>query len=298
MKHLLFSLALVVLVYACQKELSLTKPATFERGALRQFFNKNGAALQTYSAMAPGYIRITADKGTTVSFPENAFVTMNNMPVSGEVMIEVKEIYTPADMILSNTPTTSNRLPLEAGGAFFVRAMQNGQALKLAPGKFIQLGLANADSINMDGMQVFNGDTASGTVNWIPNNNPNNVVTRDSFNSVSLFADDLQWINCDKFVNEPKITYTVNPGNCPDVDSTAVFVHFTGLNSVLRLPVTGSSFSSENMIAADATIIGICQVEGILYYSMKPVTMQHGGSVTLNFTQTTEAELKQKLAVL
>jgi hypothetical protein len=128
------------LVYACQKELSLSKPATFERGALRQFFNKNGAALQTYSAMAPGYIRITAAKGTTVSFPENAFVTMNNTPVSGEVMIEVKEIYTPADMILSNTPTTSNGLPLESGGAFFVQAMQNGQALKLAPGKFIQLG--------------------------------------------------------------------------------------------------------------------------------------------------------------
>ncbi|HEY0058261.1 MAG TPA: hypothetical protein VGB56_03940, partial [Flavisolibacter sp.] len=198
-----------------------------------------------------------------------------------------------------NTPTMSNGLPLLSGGEFFVRVSQNNQELKLAPDMFIRLEVTPAAGADMDGMQVFNGDTSSGTLNWILNTSPANFVGRDTLSStISLFADSLQWLNIDKFINEPKITYTVNPGNSPNPDSTAVFVHLTGQQSVLRFPAETTNFTSGNMIAAPATLVGICVVEGQLYYAMLPVVMKSGGTATLTFEKIEENVLKQKLAAL
>lgn len=296
----LFSLFLVgVLVYACQKEISFSEPDKSKTASLSAFFEKNAAPLQRFQANASGTIRFTAAKGTGVRFPDNAFVTMDGTPVTGEVTVEIKEIYTPAEMILNNTPTMSNGLPLVSGGEFFVRVTKNNETLRLAPGKYIQLDLANSAGAATSGMQVFNGDTSTGTVNWIPNTSQTNFVRNDSLFLASLFADSLAWLNCDKFINEPRITYTVNPGNSPAADSTVVFAHITGQRAVFTFPASSNNnFTSESMIAAAATVVGICVVEGKLYYAMVPVTMRNGGSVTLNFAPIEDEALKQKLSAL
>jgi hypothetical protein len=299
MKLLFSLLALAMLNYGCQKELSDFKTGEDDIVSLGQFFTKNAAPLQRFTASASNPIRVTAAKGTGVNFPDNAFVTLNNASVTGTVTIEVKEILTPADMILNNTPTMSNGLPLESGGEFFVRVTQNNEVLRLAPGKYIQLNLTNPTGVNMAGMQVFNGDDSSAnTVNWIPNTTPGNVVQDDSISTVSLFADNLQWINCDKFINDPKIKYTVAPGNSPNIDSTVVYVHFTERNAIMSVGRTDNRFVSESVIATAATIIGICIVDKTIYYAMMPVTLQDGGSTTLNFTPITEEDLKKKLSAL
>src|SRR5215217_9026855 len=118
MKLLLSLLTLAVVIYACQKELSDSKTGKDDIVSLQQFFTKNTAPLQRITASASNPIRFTAAKGTSINFPDNAFVTLNNASVTGTVTIEVKEILTPADMILNNTPTMSNGLPLESGGEF------------------------------------------------------------------------------------------------------------------------------------------------------------------------------------
>lgn len=298
MKLLLSFTVLTIVLYACQKELKVSKQANTNIASLQQFFRSNGTPIQNVKANASTYINFTTTKGNEVIFPDNAFVTLSGIPVSGDVTIEIKEIATPAEMILNNMPTISNGLPLTSGGEFFVRATQNNNSLILAPGKYIRLNLINS-SADMNGMQVFNGDTANGTVNWIANTIQNNVVTRDSMSSYSsLFADSLQWINCDRFIDEPKISYSVNPGNSPNIDSTVVYVSLTGRRSVMTLRETNGFFSYDKMIASPATIISICVVNGTIYYSMIPVTMENGGSVTLDFSPIREAELKQKLSTL
>jgi hypothetical protein len=209
-------------------------------------------------------------------------------------------------MILNNTPTMSDGLPLVSGGEFFVRATQNGERLKLAAGKYVQINLGTLSRVEMAGMQVFNGDTTSGTMNWMLNTQPTNVVVQvqDSLvgggsNSVNLlFADSLEWINCDKYIDEPKITYTVDPGNTPNVDSTAVFVHLTGRNAIMRFPKVGDTFAYTNMIATEATVVGICVMDGTLYYAINPVVTEPGGATTLNFKSISEEALKMKLAEL
>jgi hypothetical protein len=300
MKRVLAMLTFAILVYACQKEVVGANLPENNIASLEQFFTNNTTPLQNFKADANAFINLTTPKGTGIIFPDNAFVTLNNVPVTGDVTVEVKEILTPAEMILNNAPTTSNGLPLESGGEFYVRVTQNNEVLKLAPGKYIQIRTTNTAGVDMNGMQVFNGNMSNGVVNWTLNTNQTNFVARDSTtnNAASLFADSLQWLNIDKFINEPKITYTIDPSSSPNVDSTVVYVHLTGKNSIFRLPYGTSSFSSSNMIAATATLVGICVIDNSLYYAMLPVVMQDGGSATLRFTQTTEKELKQKLSAL
>jgi hypothetical protein len=299
MKHIFFLAAAAFLLFACQKELSRSAPVKTGPVSLAQFFTKNAVPVYLFTAASENSIRLTTPKGTGVQFPENAFVTSGNRPVTGPVSIEVKEIFTPGEMILNNTPAMSDGKPLISGGEFFVRVTQGSEVLKLAPGKHIRLNVVPPAGADMQGMQVFNGDTSSGTINWIPNNNPGNTVARDTIRfSVILFADSLQWLNIDKFIDEPKIRYTVLPGNCPDLDSTAVFVHLTGQKSVFRFPGGASGLTSDNMIAARATLVGICVVDGKIHQSVVPVNMQNGGVATLAFTPIEEAALKQKLAAL
>ena len=297
MKLLITALSLAVLTYACQKEFSSFRKSEKDAGSIQTFFNSNRAETQSFAANSSNYIFINTEKRNSIVFPDNAFITKNNAPVTGSVNIEIKEITTAGEMILNNAPTQSGGLPLISGGEFFVRVTKNGDELKLAPGKFIQVNMMNRGGADLTGMQVFNGDTSSGTVNWVPNNTIGNLV-RDSFAVASLFADSLAWLNIDKFVNEPKIEYSVDPGNTPNRDSTAVFVHLTGQKSVFRFPSSGQDFSSQLMIPGDATLVGICVLDGKIYYAMKKTVMQNRSSAQLNFTEIGEEELKTKLSTL
>jgi hypothetical protein len=292
----LFILIIAILLFACQREVNIILPKS-KSSSLEDFFKNNAVPLQKFTGVASNQITVTTAKGNKVEFPANAFVTLNNFPVTGNVTIEVKEILTPAEMVLNNMPTMSDGLPLESGGEFFVNVTQNNQELKLAPGKYMQMNLTRRAGVDMSRMQIFNGKDTGGAVNWIPNNNPNNFV-RDTFNVIGLFADSIKWINVDKFINEPYISYTADPGNTPDIDSTQVMVHLTGRNALLRILKTTDRFFSDKMMVADATVIGICVANGEFYYGFHPVKMVNGGKLTLQFVKATEDELKQKLSTL
>lgn len=298
MKRILFILITIAVLIACQKEISGFLTQTQTSSSLQQFFKKNEASLQTFTAKSNSSTSFTTSKGVQISFAQNSFVTLNNQPVTGDVSIEVKEILTPGDMILNGLPTQSNGSVLESGGEFFVKATQNGQTLKLASGKTIQMQVPKLQAGTPTGMQVFRADTSGGTVNWVPNTTPQNSVATDSFGYFLLRSDSLSWLNIDKFANDPKINYTVTSGNTPNFDSTTVFIFLNSKNSVFALPRAGNKFYSDKIIAGSATIIGFCAINGKYYFSMTAVTLQDGGSTALNLSESSEAEMKQKLATL
>jgi hypothetical protein len=113
-----------------------------------------------------------------------------------------------------------------------------------------------------------------------------------------LFSNKTEWINCDKFINQPLIRFSANAGNCPDINNTTVYVHLTGRNSVLKLPFVTNAFESDFMIEASATIIGICITNGNLSASFQKLNMKNGQSITLDFVPTTKQALKQRLGAL
>jgi hypothetical protein len=289
---LLAGLLPVILVLSCQKEISFVRD------------NSLSSSNKTFSFQNTNPVEVTTPTGLKISMPANAFVNSAGTPVTTNINLQVKEILLPDAMILNRKPTMSNGLPLESGGEFYLRATSGGQELRLAPGVLINMELPKLP-YNKNGMKVFNGreDPVTKEVNWIPNNNTGVRVTpRDSV-SVNdpvrlMFSDSLGWINVDKFVNEPLINYTANPGNCPNIDSTALFVHLTGRNMILSIRSSNGVFFSDRLIQAQATLVALCVTNGRLYTSLVPVIMQNGQSATLHFAPMTDAELERRLKSL
>lgn len=289
MYRIIIFLLISASLISCQGEIDTTVSDTTSYVSLEQFFTKNATASKKLSANSNSTIFLTTMKGSNVRFPANAFVTKSGVPVTGEVNIEVQEISDPMNMILANKPTTSNGALLESGGEFYIRVTKNNEELKLAPNSFVNIDINK----NLTGMKVFNGrPQADGTVNWVENNSTGNFVFPDSLGKTKMFADSVEWINCDKFYNDPTITYSVLPGNCPLIDSTKIYLHLTGRNTVMSFPKNGIS---TQLIASPATIVAICVKGGTLYTSVMSVVLQHGKSVTLQFSESTEDALKRKL---
>jgi hypothetical protein len=302
MKKIIFPILLAVVIFtACQPELS-SLPEN-KHTSLEDFYKTNRAAVQTSTVNnATGGVTTTVS-GVKIHFPANGFVTESGSPVTGNADVSVKEILTIKDMILNNMPTTSGGLPLESGGEFNIKVSQNSQPLKLAAGKFLKIEIPKTPGILANTMQVFNGKSnADGSVDWAPNTNPGNFVVGDStlFTSYSLFCDSINWINCDKFINEPTVSFTVYPANAPSNDSTNCFVHLTGRNTLVKMNWTRglSYYNSDRLLPVPSTIVGISVKNGLLYASFTPVTVRHQQSVTMNFTAYSEAQLKERLAML
>lgn len=248
---------------------------------------------------------LTTPTGLEIRISPNSFVDMNGVPVSTNIKLDVTEILTPVAMILRGKPTVSNGLPLESGGEFFIQAFSGNQRLRLAPGTSIGLKLPQS-GYTQTGMSVFNGikDNVTGVVNWQLNNNqgvrviPADTLANGGTAAYVMFTDSIEWINCDRFINDPKISFTANAGNCPNRDSTVVFVHLTGRNSVLQLPLSGADYKSDFLIAANATIVAVCSNNGNFYSSVVTLSLQHGQSTTLDFKPTNYEALKTRLKQL
>ena len=299
----LFTAVTFLLLLSCQRELSYsTTQAAGVVKSVTDFHAKNRKDQQVFTFNSASSSILSASKGAKLHLPSNGFVTQNGNPVSGNIEVSVKEIYTPMEMIFNNMPTTSNGRLLESGGEFQIMISQNNAPLKLAPGNFIKIGIPNIGRA-MQGMEVFNGvENAIGEVNWVVNPKPGNFVVGDSllYSNTNLFSDEINWLNCDKFINEPTVDFTVNPGNAPSGDSTNVFVHLTGRNTVVKMNwVQGLSYFKSNMLlAVPSTIVGISTKKGELFASVSAANIQNGSSVTMNFLPYTEQQLKNRLSQL
>ena len=295
------SLFASLILVACQREVSDEKKQT-PPGTLNDFFQQNRSSFETFTITSSSPEQVVTSKGTKLFFPPNAFVDENNTPVNGNINVGVKEIVTPLEMIFTDMPTSSGGRLLESGGEYYITLKQTNRNLKLASGNFLKIQLPDAGG-TANGMQVFNGAAAAdGSINWIENNKPGNVVVSDSvlYTGRTLFCDSIDWVNCDKFINDPTVEFTVYPGNTPSADSTNVFVHLTGRNTVAKLyPAQGSNYFKSNMLpAVPSTIIGISKKNGQFYASIIPVNIQNGQSATLNFLPYTPEQLKVTLGSL
>jgi hypothetical protein len=299
--YTLTCILLLLCFTACQKELSNAGTPDLpsnKYNSLTDFFELNRAEKQSFTFKSNAGGTCQGKSGNKFYFSPQCFAGV--LP-DDAVTIEIQEILSPWEMILNNKPTMSNGKPLESGGEFNISASLKGNEIKLAPGKNIRIEV-NGDFAG--GMSVFNGAPGvNGTVNWTINTGQNNIVInrRDTLGGgvrpgYDLFCDSLKWINCDKFINEPLIKCSFSPVNCPAVDSTAVYVHLSGRNSVLRLnDVLNNVFYSNALMTAPATIVGICYKNKQFYAAIKSVNLSNNLVSSLEFIKISEDDLKKKL---
>jgi hypothetical protein len=109
--------------------------------------------------------------GTQLFIPKNMFEDLSGNPVSGEIKIELKEVLTRADMVLSNLFTTHKNEALESGGMVYIDVKQGDMKLRIREDKAIEIAVPGE---RKTGMQIFEGvENADNLIDWI---NPKDIV--------------------------------------------------------------------------------------------------------------------------
>ncbi|MDH3709309.1 MAG: hypothetical protein OER04_05455 [Cyclobacteriaceae bacterium] len=81
---------------------------------------------------------------TVLIIPENLCVYGNGEACLGEMDVQLIQAFEKSDMIFSDIPTTSKRMPLESGGAFYLNITQGGEQLYIRPDALFQIKAAIA----------------------------------------------------------------------------------------------------------------------------------------------------------
>lgn len=302
---LLALLALATVAVSCQKELSTPfQPETETPASIWASLEAQQPPPQLFTRNLATPTAIAGHKGTLVKFPANAFVTPSGAPVTGNVTIELKELYEVWEMILHNKFTQVGTMPIESGGQFLIRATQNGQELKLAPGATLEASLPTNNALPR--MQVFTGSTfdSAGTslFSWAlaSNQAANNVSI--GLDSAALQAyimkfDTVGWINCDRFIDEPMHQTAIQVTNLLDGEQASVLVHFTGMKSVMQLYNAGGTFKGQVPTRA-ATFIAASSRNGQLYAAFLPAQLQAGQTFAIELQPMTEEEFGERIRSL
>jgi hypothetical protein len=114
---------------------------------------------------------LMGSKGTLIRIKKNSFQDSKGNIVQGEVNIELKEVISKVDIILSGLSTTSDGKLLETSGMIFLKAKQDKQVIDLRDDYKIGI-VVPAELINRK-MKVFTGTLSKGMINW---QNPERIL--------------------------------------------------------------------------------------------------------------------------
>jgi hypothetical protein len=107
-------------------------------------------------------------QGTRVFVPKEAFVFADGTPAQGPVKMEMKELYSTSDIVLSGTSTMSGISPLETGGMVHLQALCEGRELVLKSGVnvIVHFPKERGESLPMDLFYPSQGSSDSAVVDW------------------------------------------------------------------------------------------------------------------------------------
>jgi hypothetical protein len=177
-KQLILCLTLLISLVACNNK-NETANELFS-----QIYSEENVAVQPFSFDAERDTVLKGKSGTVLTIPKNTFVDSLGNAITGQIQLELKEVFSTVDIVLSNLTTTSNGKPLQTGGMIYLNARSNGKQLQIADTKKIDVKVPTAKA--QEGMQVYEGVRDSSGINWlnpVPLNQPNRML--DSLGEVT-----------------------------------------------------------------------------------------------------------------
>ncbi|MFD2564003.1 hypothetical protein [Aquimarina rubra] len=259
--------------------------------------------------------QVYGEEGTILYFPPGSIVDQNGDPVTGNVTVELIEIYDKAKMLLTKMPTNGKRPngdveTLISGGEFFINATQNGEQLEVANG--FQL-FAPADEFDED-MRLFNGldndcdgDDLECDIVWEEDEQGGlEPMQREGPNGEGVsgyggFLSNFGWTNIDRWYNDPRpktVLYVDVPEGFDNTNSN-VYVSYDGEPTALALldiynPDTGLFSEHYGLIpiGLEVHIIFVSVQDDQYVYAIQGATIEEDHVEVIGSTSTgTEAEL-------
>jgi hypothetical protein len=266
--------------------------------ALNQRFQDNRInALEEFTIDAATGGVITGSQGTKVSFPANSF-KLNGTLVTGNVDIQLIEIYDKSSMVLKNRTTlgekpNGDREALKSAGQFFVNAKKGSNDLELA--EMALITSRNVAPANVDWeMKVFKaGETLESTDDWVEADEDNNGEQDDvKFDEVEgtigimvTYNFDLGsfgWSNLDRWYSfaGPKTQIFIDVPEGFNGDNCAVYLYYDNENTAIaRMDIWDEEeeLFTEHYgsipIGLEVHIIMVAEIEGQLHYALQGTTI-------------------------
>ncbi|MRG44896.1 hypothetical protein GFS24_07215 [Chitinophaga sp. SYP-B3965] len=160
LKPLFLSALAAISIISCKKSDAPETPQSKDAALITEFFAKNGPAVERFTVDAAAGGVISTAKGTKYKIPAGAFVTASGQPVTGNVLVDVKEITKVSEMLLGNKPsTTANGEILVSYGEFFVKASQNNNQLQLKKDSAVLVQVIAKPAAQIREMPLWDGDS-------------------------------------------------------------------------------------------------------------------------------------------
>lgn len=336
-KSMLFvATAVTVALFGCKKEENITpasNPSTNNGNVsnIASFLSRKQSPKQTFSVNANIQQRIVGSKGTILDISPYSFKTLSGQVVTGNVTVELREMYSKSDMIFSKAPTMSSNGLLVSGGELFLQAFQNGAQLQLngtdkIKSKFPSTGNYKpmAEFYNNN---TFDNNTSS-TYAGVSENSPFTWYGLDStyvdstytdstswvnydydstYNSpyYSFYLDGMNWINCDYFWDNagPFTDMSINAGTQFDASNCVIYVSVDGIQSVMELydfdlnHVFDAGYANIP-VGLNVHIVAVANINGQFYSAIVPATTTANFTENITLVATTEAQLTAAINAL
>jgi hypothetical protein len=292
-----------VLFTSCKKD----NPTVTGNGTqLTNFFNTNvSSSKQIFTINASMGGDVFGAKGTHVRVLPNSLFDANNQLVTGNVQLELVEIYDRADMVLLNKPTmgkmsNGDLSTLISGGEYYLKITQNGQEIFAPSGVYVSLPTTNTGGVD-PAMKAFDGVTELNNFWW--NQTADTVnLDQDSIGGSSYGILDGQWgwTNIDRFYDDPRPKTVIKAGLPNGYDNTncEVYLTYDGEETALAaLDIfTTDGYFSEHYglipIGLEVHFIAVTMIDNQLHYAIQGATITNGHIEQItSFTPITQAEL-------
>ena len=305
-------LALAGALAGCLRTAEPVPGTSLAGDALAALHIQYGVASQVFTYDSQGITIFRTAGGGVLATGYQAFLDMaSNSPAPGPLRLELREVVTRADMLLSGRPSMGQGEVLESGGQYLVQASTAGrQLLRLSPR--LKLGLAvplPALLSTAAGLALYAPDKPGNlTFNWVPAPDTASSVGT----SVALAASDPIYLRCliakglydsnngwlsfarPLYSSSPATTVRVRTGQpTADAGNTLVYLVFHDYNAVAQLaPTGGGDFELANVPGATAvTVFALHTAAGKLYLGQREDTVRAGRTFSVALAEHSAAEI-------
>lgn len=257
----IYLFAIAICLFSCQTDEEITSGLMEDNlQSMTQTFTLD---LNTTS----NSVTFFTDAGCEFRFSKNGF-TKNGEPVSGEINVEVIEIFDKGTMAITGAHTMTDDSILISGGEFRVEAYQDGDDLDYDFTYRVEVPSSLSGDYSED-MQLFvMQESMNISPNWISAPNISDiwgVFGQSDTSSYSLNLSGFGWFNCDKFLDDPRPRTKLDiklPSQFDD-DNSRVFLAIKGETSSLGVATLG-----KYPIGLDVHLIFIAEVENQFLYQI------------------------------
>lgn len=268
-----------------------------------RFYNNRVDVLQEFTLDASTGGVITGSQGTQVTFAPNSF-GINGTPVTGNVKVQLIEIYDKASMVLKNRSTLGEKAngdkeALKSAGQFFINAQQANNDLELLV--MAEVTSKPVDFADLDGgMKIFRAggldndcDGIDATCDWVEADEDGDGQTDDAkirdgqgadgeFATYNYDIGDFGWTNLDRWYNfvGAKTELFIDVPNEFNQDNCAVYLSYDGEPTALaRMDVYNTELEmfTEHYglipVGMEVHIIMVAEIDGQLHYAIQGTTI-------------------------